>query len=59
MQEIGVFEEGKDGATKSDEFSEKFHRPLTPRPHFRKIMLQFFYDRYGCIYARRNDGQIV
>ena len=27
--------------------------------NFRKIMLQFFYDRYGSIYARRYDGQVV
>ena len=26
---------------------------------FLKIMLQFFYDRYGCIYARRYDGQLI
>ena len=46
-------------ATKSDEFSEKFQTAFNPPPHFWKIMLQIFYDRYGCIYARRHDGQIV
>ena len=30
-----------------------------PNPHFWKIMLQFFYNGYGCIYARRYEGQIV
>ena len=51
---------GKGGATKSNEFSEKFQTAFdSPRLHFRKIMLQFFYDRYGCIYARRYDDQIV
>ena len=30
-----------------------------PPPYFRKIMLQIFYDRYGCIYARRYDDQTV
>ena len=32
------------GAIKTDEFSEKFQKvfDLTPSPHFRKIMLQFF-----------------
>ena len=35
-------------------------QPLTlPPPHFRKIILQICYDRYGCIHARRYDGQIV
>ena len=27
---------------------------LWPPPHFWKIMLQFFYNCYGCIYARRH-----
>ena len=45
-------------ATKSDEFSENSKRPSTP-PHFQKIVLQSFYDRCGCIYAKRYDGQIV
>ena len=31
---------------------------LRPPPHFRKIMLQTLYDRYGCIYARRYDGWV-
>jgi hypothetical protein len=30
-----------------------------PPPHFQKIMLQILYDRCGCIYARKYDGQIV
>ena len=30
-----------------------------PPPHFRKIMLQIFYDRYGCICVRRYDDWIV
>ena len=33
--------------------------PLTPPPHFWKIMLQIFYNGYGYIYARRYEGQIV
>ena len=34
---------GKDGATKSDDFLEKFQTAFgPPPPHFRKIMLQFF-----------------
>ena len=37
-------------ATKSDDFSEKFQTAFDPPPpHFRKIILQNFYDRYGCI----------
>ena len=40
-------------------FRKNSKRPSTPTPHFWKLMLQFFYDRYGCIYARRYDGQIV
>ena len=40
-------------------FQKNSTRPSTPTPHFRKIMLQFFYDRYGCIYGRKYDGQIV
>ena len=39
-------------------FRKNPKRPSTP-PHFRKIMLQIFYDRYGSIYARRYDGQVV
>ena len=50
---------GKGPATKSDEFVEKFQTALTPPPHFWKIMLQIFYKGYGCIRARRYDGQIV
>ena len=30
-----------------------------PSPHFRKTMLQFFYNWYGPIYTRRYEGQIV
>ena len=39
-------------------FRKNSNRPSTP-PHFQKIMLQISYDRYGCIYARRYDEQIV
>ena len=39
-------------------FWKNSKRPLTP-PHFWKIMLQIFYNGYGCIYARRYEGQIV
>ena len=50
---------GRGPATKSNEVRKNSKRPLTPPPHFWKIILQIFYDRYGCIYARRYDGQIV
>ena len=53
---------GKDPATKSDKFSEKFQTAfdLPPLPPiFGKLNCNFFYDRHGCIYARRYDGQIV
>ena len=40
-------------------FRKNSKRPSTPLPHFRKIMLHIAHDRYGCIYARRYDGQIV
>ena len=50
---------GKGQATKSDKLSEKFQTAFGPPPHFRKIMMQIFYDRYGCIYARRYDGHTV
>ena len=30
-----------------------------PPPHFWKIILQFFYNGYGCKYARRYEGEIV
>ena len=40
-------------------FQKNSKRTSTPSPYFRKIMLQHFYDRYGCIYAWRYDGQIV
>ena len=32
---------------------------LRPPPHFRKIISQFFYNGYGCICARRYEGQIL
>ena len=37
---------GRGGATKSDEFLEKFQMAFAfgPPPHFRKIMLQIFYN---------------
>ena len=50
---------GEGGYTKSNEFWEKFQMAFDPPPHFWKIILQFFYNRYGCIYARRYDGQMV
>ena len=52
---------GKGGATKSDEFLEKFQTAFDPPPppNFWKIILQIFYEGYGCIYARLYDGQIV
>ena len=40
-------------------FQKNSKGPLTPPPHFRKIILQICYDRYGCIYARRYDDQTV
>ena len=40
-QRVDVALSGKGGATKSDEFSEKFQMAFDP-PHFRKIILQFF-----------------
>ena len=48
---------GKDGHAKSDEFSEKFHRPSTPTPSFSENYVAFFYNGYGRIYARRYEGQ--
>ena len=51
---------GKGGATKSDEFSEKFQTAFDPRsPHFRKIIFHFFQNGYSCIYERSYEGQIV
>ena len=40
-------------------FRKNSKRPSTPLPHFRKIMLHIAHDRYGCIYARRYDGQLM
>ena len=37
----------------------KIPNGLQPPPHFRKIMLQFSYNGYGTIYARRYEGKIV
>ena len=45
---------GKDPATKSDEFLEKFQTAFDPPPHFWKIVLQIFYNGYGHICARRH-----
>ena len=42
---------GKDPATKSDEFLEKFQTAFDPPPHFWKDILHFFYNGYACIYA--------
>ena len=39
--------EGKGQATKSEKFQTAFD---PPPPHFRKIILHFFYVRYGCVY---------
>ena len=33
--------------------------PPLPPPSFLENYIAIFYDRYGCIYARRCDGQIV
>ena len=35
---------GTGDATKTDEFSEKFHTALDSPPHFRKIMLQIIFS---------------
>ena len=37
---------GKDGVSKTDEFSEKFQTAFDPPPHFRKIILRF--SRQNC-----------
>ena len=49
---------GKGRATKLDEFSEKFQTAFDP-PSFSKNYVPNFYYRYGCLNARRYDGQIV
>ena len=48
---LALVERLRDGTTKSEEFD--------PPPHFRKIIVQFLYNGYGCIYARRYEGPIV
>ena len=45
---------GKGPATKSDEFLEKFRMAFDTPPSFLEN-----YHRYGYIYARRYDGQIL
>ena len=51
---------GKNLPTKSDDFLEKFQTALEPPPpHYWKIILQIFYNGYGCIYTRRYEGQMV
>ena len=47
---------GKDPATNSNECLEKFQTAFDrpPPPHFWTIILQFFYNGYGHIYARRH-----
>ena len=50
---------GKGAATKSDELLEKFQTAFDPLPHFLENYIAFFYNGYGCIYARRYKGQIV
>ena len=39
-------------------FRKQSEQPSTP-PHFRNIMVQFFYNGYGRIYGKRCEGQIV
>ena len=51
---------GRGPATKSDEFSEKNPNGLrSPPPSLSENFVANFYDKYGCIYAKRYDGQIV
>ena len=40
-------------------FWKNSKRPSNHPPIFLEIILQIFYDRYGCIFARRYDGWIV
>ena len=38
---------------------DKFQTVFDPLPpHFRKIMLQFFYNGYGRIYAKRYEAEV-
>ena len=48
----------KGPATKSDEFLEKFQTAIDPAPHFWNYVANFN-NGYGCIHARRYEGQIV
>ena len=48
---------GRVGLPNRMNFRKNSKRPSTP-PHFQKIILQMFYKGYGCIYARRYEGQI-
>ena len=50
---------GKDPATTLDDFLEIFQTAFDPPLIFGKLYCNFFYNGYGCIYARRYDGQIV
>ena len=44
---------GKNPATKSDDFLEKFQTAFYPPPLiFEKLCCNLLYNRYGCIYAR-------
>ena len=43
-----------------DEFLEKFQTSFDPPPSFlENYDAIFFYNGYGCIYARRYEGQVV
>jgi len=37
----------------------KIPNSLCPPPSFLENYIAFFYDGYGCIYARRYESQIV
>ena len=50
---------GKDGATKSDDISEKFQTAFDSLLIFRKLCSDFFNNGYGWIYAGRYEGQMV
>ena len=51
---------GKGPATKWDEFLGKFQTAFdSPLPSFLENYIAIFYDRFGCIYARRYHGWIV
>ena len=53
-----IFVKGRVRLTNQMNFGENSKQPLTP-PSLLENYIAIYYNGYGCIYARRYEGQIV